>query len=600
MVATKNPTRNWLLLLATVALGVFCGCTPPGPRALLQGEDLLHKGKLAEAVVKLKTATELLREEPRAYNLLGLAYHRSGQLQLAAQAYRQALTRDRSNLVAVAHFNLGCLLLEQNNPAGAADELRSYTLTTNSLPGLIKLGTAQLRLRQFPAAEVSLTAALRLDQKHPEVLNGLGVLHAQRGQRDAAQFFGSALQASPKYGPALLNAALVGQQNSATKPAALQRCREYLALHPQSPQAGAVQAMARQLEIDLTPARPVLVPTSPVVQVAPALRSNLVTTVPAPSLTNVPPATSALPRVATLIKPTPVVVLPKTNPAVVATNPLAEVSKVPVTVVVVTNEPAPRIAVADPVTLAVVKPVVVPVPKPATAPATSITDPRFESPADSPKPGFFTRLNPFRGKPAPATNAAPVVEASRTIVLNPSAHATPAARPVFPRYNHSVKNRPAAGNRADAERAAQQAARAQRGGRTNEALLDYQLAVNADPSFFDAQYNAALLALLSGDLPRALSGYEAALAIEPDSINARYNFALALKQGGYAHDAASELQRILEAKPNETRAHLTLANLFAQQLEDADRARPHYVKVIELDARNPQSAAIRFWLAAHP
>jgi superkiller protein 3 len=109
-----------------------------------------------------------------------------------------------------------------------------------------------------------------------------------------------------------------------------------------------------------------------------------------------------------------------------------------------------------------------------------------------------------------------------------------------------------------------------------------------------------LLAFLAGDLPHALTGYENALALEPDSINTRYNFALALKQGGYAHDAVSELQRILEAKPDETRAHLTLANLFAQQLEDVDKARPHYVKVIELEPRNPQASAIRFWLAAHP
>jgi len=140
----------------------------------------------------------------------------------------------------------------------------------------------------------------------------------------------------------------------------------------------------------------------------------------------------------------------------------------------------------------------------------------------------------------------------------------------------------------------------QRAGRTNEALLDYQLAVNADPGFFDAQYNAALLAFLAGDLPRSLLGYENALALQPDSVNARYNFALALKQGGYALDAVNELQRIIEARPNEARAHLTLANIFAQQFEDTDKARPHYIKVIELEPRNPQASSIRFWLAAHP
>ena len=335
MVATKNPTRNLLVIFTTSVAALLCGCTPPGPRELLQGETLLRKDKPVEAIEKLKTATELMREEPRAYNLLGLAYHHAGQPQLAAQAYRQALARDRSNLVAVAHYNLGCLLLEQNNAAGAADELRSYTLTTNSLPGWVKLGTAQLRLRQFSAAETSLAAAQRLEPKNPEVLNALGVLHAQRGQRDAAQFFASALQANSKYAPALLNAALIAQQNPATRPAALLRCREYLALHPQSTQSEAVKAMARQLEIDLTPVRPTTVPTNALVQTGNAVRSNLATLIP--PATNVPPATSAPPRVASVVKTNPIALPPKTNLVVVATNVPAVVPKVPVTVVMVTN-----------------------------------------------------------------------------------------------------------------------------------------------------------------------------------------------------------------------------------------------------------------------
>jgi Flp pilus assembly protein TadD len=90
------------------------------------------------------------------------------------------------------------------------------------------------------------------------------------------------------------------------------------------------------------------------------------------------------------------------------------------------------------------------------------------------------------------------------------------------------------------------------------------------------------------------------LALQPDSINARYNFALALKQGNYAHDAARELERILEAKPDEVRAHLTLGNLYAQQLDEPYKARLHYLKVIQLDPRNPQAPAIRYWLAANP
>lgn len=558
---------------------------------------MLRKNRPAEAVEKLKTATELMRDEPRAFNLLGVAYHQAGQPQLAAQAYRQALAKDKSNLVAVAHYNFGCLLLEQNNAAGAVDELRSYTLSTNSFAGWMRLASAQLRLRQFQAAETSLGAAARLEPRNPELLNTLGVLHAQRGQRDAGQFFASALQASPKYSPALLNAGLLLQQNQATKPAALQRFKEFIARHPEGTHASYVRAAVQQLESELAPSRPAL--TNIAALPATATKSNSVPVIAAAAAaTNPNPATAGAPRMATVPKTNAGPIVPKTNLLAAATKtapsnaPAAPVT-IPVKVVQVTNDSSPVIAAAAPIVTGT---------SPASAPATT-SPPKppadmkpTEAAAEQTKPGFFSRLNPFRGKTPTGTNG----EATQTVAVNAATSAGDAARPVFPRYSYTLKHAPAAGNRAEAERVMQKAVQAQRSGNTNEALLDYQLAVNADPGFFDAQYNGALLAYLSGDLKRALAGYEAALTIEPASINARYNFALALKQGGYAHDAMLELERILEAKPAETRAHLTLANLCAQQLEDNDRARLHYVKVLEQEPRHPQAAAIRFWLAAHP
>lgn len=146
----------------------------------------------------------------------------------------------------------------------------------------------------------------------------------------------------------------------------------------------------------------------------------------------------------------------------------------------------------------------------------------------------------------------------------------------------------------------QQALLAVKAGKTNEASISYQKAINLDPSYFDAHYNSALLAFQSGDGARALIGWEMALAIDASSVNARYNFALALKQGGYAHDAVNELEKILEGNPSDTRAHLSLANLYAQQLNERGKARSHYLKVLESEPRNPQAPAIRFWLAANP
>ena len=102
------------------------------------------------------------------------------------------------------------------------------------------------------------------------------------------------------------------------------------------------------------------------------------------------------------------------------------------------------------------------------------------------------------------------------------------------------------------------------------------------------------------DWKQALYAYEYALAILPDSADVRYNFALTLKQAGYLQDAAGELEKVLQKNPSETRAHLTLANLYAQQLAQKTLAREHYLKVLETNPRHPKSADIRYWLAANP
>ena len=435
-----------------------------------------------------------------------------------------------------------------------------------------------------------------MDPKNAEALNGLGVLSALRGQRDAAQYFTSALQTDPKYPAALLNSAVLAQQNPATRPAALQRYRDYLATHSSGSQAEPVKLLVLQLERELTPV------TTPI-------RTNTPSAAPSAVKTNTPViviANTSPPLI--VVKTNMPVTLVKTNPVAVLTNkPAVTPANVPVTIVAVT-EPAPlKTATTEPLASGP-KPTPTIVPQPASAiettPATAV--PEFK-PAPAPaekKRGFFSRLNPFGGKPKPA----PTNGASRTIVLNPGAEpmapeiAARAAgeKPAFPRYRYTSPAPPAVRDRATADRALQQALAAQRAGRTSEASAAFAAAVAADPGYFEAQYNAALLAFQSGETARALAGWETALALQPESVNTRYSFALTLKQAGYATDAAQELEKIIESKPDDARAHLALGNLYAQQLLEPAKARAHYKKFLELDPRNPQAAAVRFWLSANP
>ena len=134
----------------------------------------------------------------------------------------------------------------------------------------------------------------------------------------------------------------------------------------------------------------------------------------------------------------------------------------------------------------------------------------------------------------------------------------------------------------------------------SDALQYYAQAAQADPAWFVAQYNTAVLAQRLRIYSQSLTAYEYALAIQPDSLDARYNFALALRAAGYIPDAVNQFKKVLAARPDDARAHLALANIYAKTLHDSALARQHYLKVLELDPQSPQASDIRFWLAANP
>ena len=230
------------------------------------------------------------------------------------------------------------------------------------------------------------------------------------------------------------------------------------------------------------------------------------------------------------------------------------------------------------------------------------------------KRGFFQRVNPLnllhngdktpvRPTPLGAEVAPPEGEsAKRAATGGEPAVSLPSPLPngSATRYAYRSPAAPAPGNRADAERACAQGVQAYEAHRLPEAMQAYRLAAQLDPSLFEAHYNLGLAATQAGNFPAALTAYESALAVQPRSLDARYNFALVLKQANYIADAVNELERVVVTYPNETRAHLALGNLYAQQLQQPAKARQHYSKVLEVEPRHPQARDIRYWLAANP
>jgi tetratricopeptide (TPR) repeat protein len=561
---------RFLLFLAFALL--IAGCTPSGPRALLKGKKLLERGDYAGAVAQFKTATSLLATNAQAWNYLGVAYQYAGQPTNAAAAYQCALARDRDLME--AHYNLGCLWLEQNKPDAAEGEFTAYTLRRPKAPeGWLKLGLAQLQSHDVTSAEKSFSTALYLSPNNAEALNGLGLARIERGHpRDAAQFFAAAAKEQPGYAPAWLNLATVAQQYLHDNTLALQNYRAYLALTPRPENWDAVNDIANSLE-------------PPPANQAAAVTAENRTPVAGSAV-----RTTGLPRTQAVVR--------------ASSNPPRGTTLAPI----VKGQPQPAMAGT---------PVAETPPEPATG-----------------KTGVVSRLNPlnwFRSSapdknnvnkvtplpppvannnragvtpPPPVNSSTPTQTASapapKPVVAPKPVRMVQPAPPPFPRYLYLSPRKLPAGDRRTASGAFTRAREFEQNSRWLDALQSYRQATELDPGWFEAQYNYGVIAFRLRNFNQSLAAYEMALAIQPDSVDARYNFALALKAAGYVPDAVDELIKILAVNPDEMRAHLALGNLYAQQLYEPAQARQHYLKVLQLDPRNPQAPDIQFWLSSNP
>ena len=579
MLAIKNLLRWGAIGFFAISL-LLTGCVPSGPRALLKGKKLLERGDYAAAVAQFRIATSLLATNAQAWNYLGVACQYAGQPTNAVAAYQRALVLNRDLME--AHYNLGCLWLEQNKTDAAASEFTAYTLRRGKAPeGWLKLGLAQLQAQDVTAAEKSFSTAYYLSPSNAEAMNGLGLARVGRGRpHEAVQFFAAAAKEKPDFGPALLNQATVAEEYLHDTALALQNYRAYLALKPHPENWDAVNDLANGLEspgtaaaadesqTPATEARP-----AQAVAAVRATASSRTQAVARVSLNSPRPAATSLlagkapPGSAVAGTPVP------PAPAEASTGKTGTLSKLnPLNWF---RSPAPEKSEGTPVAAA---------PPPPAMNNTRVA----ATPLPSANPASAVRT-----ATAPARAPAPAVPPKSVKIVRPAA-------PVFPRYAYLSPRKPQAGDRRTASGSFTRAREAEQDSRWPDALQSYLQATEQDPGWFEAQYNYGVIAYRLRDYNQSLAAYEAALAIQPDSADARYNFALALKAAGYVTDAVNELNKILAAKPNEVRAHLVLGIICAQQLHDPDQARPHYLKVIQLDPANPKAPEIQFWLSSNP
>ncbi len=204
-------------------------------------------------------------------------------------------------------------------------------------------------------------------------------------------------------------------------------------------------------------------------------------------------------------------------------------------------------------------------------------------PAAQPEPPVVPpESTPHAPVPAPAAQAAPVREPVRPVA----------------RYEYRKDLQLGKGDRARAQKPFAQANLSFQQGRLEDAIALYRQAIAADPGYFEAHYNLGLAAYQAKDLLLALSANEEAVALKPSSVDARYNFAITLREARYYTDAAHELRQLLSDSPNEARAHLALANIYSQQLDEPALARTHYQRFLDLAPNHPEAPTVRDWLVS--
>ncbi len=468
-----------------------------------------------------------------------MACQGGGHADAASEAYLRARKLDRDN--AAVDYNLGCLRMDQSNYPGAIEYLTTYTsLRPREARGYLRLGAARYHLgleersalekgRQFEAARQQFEAAQKLEAT-AEGANFLGVIELQhrspnlQSANAAAEEFQLALRRDPHFAPALLNLGVVLQHYLNQPREALKAYRQYPAIAPPPPEAKAVEQLAHDLDLSLritiTPEH-APAPASPPAKIIPP-PTNAQAPRPRPSPTESPPLLAARPAAVPAPTPAPVPA-PRPAPTPAPTPPAA---------------PAPAPA----------QPQKVPEPTPAPAPVVT-------PPSENPPPLNMPVLNP---EPPPAQTAPPP-RRNLAQKLNPlrwfsgkqrtaaesaadaRARAEPPPVPPGSRYNYPPPVTPIPGDRAEARHLAADGARAHQAADFSRALRDYQAAVAADPTCYEASLGLGLTEIDLRDYPAALEALHRALGLKGDSVEARYAFAWTLQKRGYALDAVHEV-----------------------------------------------------------
>jgi protein O-mannosyl-transferase len=102
-------------------------------------------------------------------------------------------------------------------------------------------------------------------------------------------------------------------------------------------------------------------------------------------------------------------------------------------------------------------------------------------------------------------------------------------------------------------------------GRLQDALAEYQAALNISPGLPEVHNNLGVTLQMRGKIIEAACEFEAVLRLQPGHVQAHNNLGLALAAQGKAAAAVAEFDQALRLKPDYPEAHSNLGKILAEQ-----------------------------------
>jgi protein O-mannosyl-transferase len=126
-------------------------------------------------------------------------------------------------------------------------------------------------------------------------------------------------------------------------------------------------------------------------------------------------------------------------------------------------------------------------------------------------------------------------------------------------------------------------------GKIDEAIAQYQKALEIQPGLSSAHYNLGNAFLKHGELNEAIAQYQKTLELRPNHADSLYNMGLALFKQGKLDEAIAQLRKALEIEPDAVAAHIGLGDALAAK-GARDAATAQYQKALEI---RPDDATTR-------